>query len=136
MICCICKVFRKKPKGLRMYLKFMPDNFKRQIYRLGNLAGIIIFFITTIFSTGCGARRAKSVNTIGTEQTSKNYIFVNNAIINKNDTKRSVKQRLGSPTQIGMTLEGYQFYRYEEEKVEIYFDGDKVVGWTRLDFRP
>lgn len=88
------------------------------------------------FSAQKGAVRMNVVVPFGEGARSNDYLVVNNIAIDKGDTKRLVKKKIGEPSYIGTTIEGYQFYRYEEEMVEIYFDGDRVCDWTRLQFKP
>lgn len=66
----------------------------------------------------------------------KEYFIVEGKIIDRRDTSRTVRRKLGKPHTTGKTLEGYDFWRYEDKKVEIYFDGKRVVGWSTLEFRP
>jgi len=68
--------------------------------------------------------------------TFKNYLVVDDVAIDKGDTISLVKSKLGEPSYVGITMEGYQFYRYENKDIEIYFDGGRVVNWTHIDFKP
>ncbi|MBN2120174.1 MAG: hypothetical protein JW734_03845 [Candidatus Omnitrophica bacterium] len=47
-----------------------------------------------------------------------------------------MEKKIGKPSYIGTTIEGFQFYRYEDKHIEIYFSGNRVVGWNDLYFRP
>lgn len=107
----------------------------------------VALFLIIIFSLGCvrsrdyvsvdkGAVRLSVVVPLGTGINSKDYLVVDKVVIDKGDSSRVVKRKLGSPSYVGMTLEGYQFYRYDEQRLEIYFDDNRVIGWTQLDFRP
>ena len=69
-------------------------------------------------------------------KSSKNIIIAGSIVIDRGDTKRTVKEKLGKPSYIGTTIEGYQFYRYEDKEVEIYFNGNNVVNWAGRDFIP
>lgn len=108
---------------------------------------VIVFLIIFFFSSGCvrtrdylsvnrGAVRLNVVVPLGTGTYSKDYLVVGKVVVDKGDSSRLVKQKLGSPSYIGVTIEGYQFYRYDEQRIEIYFDDNRVIGWTKLDFRP
>ncbi len=88
------------------------------------------------FSAEKGAVRMNLVFPFGEGRPTKNYIVVENIVIDKGDTKKIVEKKLGKPSYIGRTLEGWEFYRYEEKALEVYFDRDRVVGFKKIEFYP
>ncbi len=73
---------------------------------------------------------------LGSGKKKKGYLLIGNTIIDYGDTKNIVWHKLGRPSYFGTTLSGYELWRYDDKKVEIYFDGDYVVGWQKVEFKP
>ncbi len=111
-----------------------------------NIKFLFVLFIGLMFS-GCikardyFATKNNAVNMnlvvpLGSGEQSRGYIVIGNKAIDKGDTRAIVKHKLGRPSFIGTTIEGYTFYRYTKHMVEIYFDNNRVIDWTRLEFKP
>ena len=115
-------------------------HYRERILRLSILT-LVLFSLGCVkardyFSAKRGALRMNVVFPLGEGRESKNYIVVDGAVIDRGDTKKIVQRKLGKPSCIGITLEGWQFYRYEDKQLEIYFDNNRVVGFKRLEFQP
>ncbi|MCD6539321.1 MAG: hypothetical protein J7K37_01260 [Candidatus Omnitrophica bacterium] len=115
-------------------------HYKGKILRLPILT-LVLFNLGCVkardyFSAKKGALRMNVVFSLGEGKESRNYIVVDDVVIDRGDTKKIVQRKLGKPSWIGITLEGWQFYRYEDKQIEIYFDNDRVVGFKRLEFQP
>ena len=105
----------------------------------------LLFFIIILSFLGCIkardhlAVRKGALNMVlpfGEGGQSRNYLVVDGVVIDRTDTRSTVNKKLGEPSFIGTTIEGYKFHRYEDKNIEIYFDDNKVVDWTWIDFRP
>jgi len=107
---------------------------------------ILLIFIAIVI---CGCIKARdyftaknnavSMNVVvplGSGERSRKYIVLGNKVIDKGDTHAIVKHKLGQPSYIGTTIEGYSFYRYNRYMAEIYFDNNRVIDWTRIEFKP
>ena len=107
----------------------------------------VFLAVVILYSAGCiGLKDYISVSggyvqmdismPLGSGEKKKRYLRVGSAAVDYGDTKNIVWHRLGKPSYIGVTLSGYELWRYEKKKVEIYFDGDYVVGWQKVEFKP
>ena len=88
------------------------------------------------FSTDRGAVRMNLVFPFGEGARVRNYLVVDGIAVDRGDTGRMVRKKLGAPSFRGLTMEGYQFYRYDQHEVEIYFYENRVVAWRKVDFKP
>lgn len=111
--------------------------------------GIILLVLILFSSYGCvrardyvGSRRGSvtlCVNIpLGSGKTGKDYLLLNKGsfYIDRGDSEKVVKSRLGIPSLTGKTLEGYDFWRYDRWGLEIYFDHGYVSGWHKVEFKP
>ena len=56
--------------------------------------------------------------------------------VDKGDSRKVIRNRLGLPSRRGFTLEGNEFWRYDDLNLEIYFHKGYVCGWRKINFRP
>ncbi len=106
-----------------------------------------IFFIASlvlITMTGCvkmrdyvgvrdGAFGVDLQTGLGTGADKKDYYMINeDTAIILGDTKNEIIQKMGLPSEVGTTLEGYETWSYAEEKIELIFKGDRLGGWTSI----
>lgn len=70
----------------------------------------------------------------GRGQTVKDYFVTEDRIgIIKNDTKNEIIAKLGYPTNISTTLDGYDLWVYEKRGLELFFNGDYLDGWKKIE---
>ena len=58
------------------------------------------------------------------------YIIKEDTAIILGDTKNEIIHKIGLPSKVGTTLEGYETWSYTEEKIELIFKGERLGGWT------
>ncbi len=106
-----------------------------------------LIFLLVFFLIGCAKakdyvavkRGAVFINLnvpLGEGFVKKPYLKIGQTIIDNGQRKIDVRRELGKPSQEGFTLDGYEFYRYTDKDVEIYFYGNRVVDWKGIEFRP
>ncbi|MCM8774205.1 MAG: outer membrane protein assembly factor BamE [Candidatus Omnitrophica bacterium] len=101
---------------------------------LGRILIIISCFIFTscaklkdYISTERGFLNVRIKKSFGQGEDIKNYYVTDEGfIINRGDSKEYVYKILGRPENIKTSLEGEEFWTYEERKLEIYFDDGYV----------
>ncbi len=49
------------------------------------------------------------------------------------DTKDEITALVGAPDKIKTTLEGYEEWVYEDEKVKLFFGDERLKGFSRID---
>jgi hypothetical protein len=94
------------------------------------ISGALLILILFIGCTGFKG------NILEPEYTRARFLKTGRVVIKKGDLKAEVKDRLGAPSESGLTLEGYDFYRYGDREIEIYFYEGRVIDWQGIEFRP
>jgi len=46
------------------------------------------------------------------------------------DTKNDIVFKIGLPTKTKIELDGYENWMYEEEKIDLFFRGKRLRGWS------
>ncbi len=101
------------------------------------------FLILVLFSTyGCAQMRDYTCtrdgsfvvgvrNGFGQGVDKKSYRVVGEDIaLIFGDTKKDIVFKIGFPTKTKMELDGYENWMYEDEKVDLFFRGNRLRGWS------
>ena len=46
------------------------------------------------------------------------------------DTKNDIVFKIGLPTKVETGLDGYENWMYEEKKIDLFFSGKRLKGWS------
>ena len=58
------------------------------------------------------------------------YVISEDIALIVGDTKNDVIFKLGLPTKIKTELDGSESWMYEEEKIDLFFSGKRLRGWS------
>lgn len=59
------------------------------------------------------------------------YVFGEDKAIIAGDTKKDVIFKIGLPTETNAELDGYQRWVYEDKRIDLFFSGNRLRGWSR-----
>lgn len=105
---------------------------------------ILLFVIITLSLSACvqmrdytgtkeGAFGIDIKQGIGKGSIKKDYYLTDkNEVIIEGYSKKEVRASLGYPDKITTNLEGNNVWIYEDKKIEIIFDSERVNDWNEL----
>jgi len=58
------------------------------------------------------------------------YMISENLALINGDTKDDVIFKIGLPTETRIELDGYENWRYQDRKIDLFFKADRLRGWS------
>lgn len=69
----------------------------------------------------------------GTGASGRDYYMVDSEMaLIVDDTKNEVTQKIGSPDSIKRTIDGSEVWLYNEKKIELVFESDRLKHWHEI----
>jgi len=60
------------------------------------------------------------------------YVFKDGINLISGDSKDEIIAKIGLPDKRDITLDKSEVWTYEERKIQLYFDGERLVSWAIL----